>query len=480
VAEVTYQPRFETGPMLERLCQVLGARRAVLWDIDAAEDVAYPRLASGGPAPLPVVLTGDPIRWAWEEALSLRLETPPRWASGGARACVVPLEAGGGAAAVLTLEYDGEVPFPSAHVLEEGAAQLRAFLAMQQETARAALTRERFGAVADLLRRLPREQEPARFARDLASAAARLVGASGGAVALWEEDVGRILALVGEDGGPHLDAVFGPMECEMAIAASTAATLWRERGRGEGARLPIGAPGERWHAEPRSVALLPLPDPVTGVVGVLALWSAAPASIDREGVEVLEMVAPYAAMQLQQTRLYAPLREYAERDALTGLHNRRIFEERLEKEEAHFHRYHRPVALLVLDVDHFKRINDTHGHEAGDAVLRTLGALLQGTVRAADLAARLGGEEFVVLHPETPLAGALEIAERLRRQVEGHTFEWQGTTIPVRISVGVSACSECTPLPSTLLRSADAALYASKHGGRNRVTAAPFATVDPR
>lgn len=146
----------------------------------------------------------------------------------------------------------------------------------------------------------------------------------------------------------------------------------------------------------------------------------------------------------------------------------------MQREEEHFLRYRRPISLLILDVDHFKRINDTFGHPAGDAVLKALASLLRSTVRGADLVARLGGEEFVVLLPETPLTGAVEIAQRLRRQVETMIVEWQSTPIEVRISVGVAACPECTSSPGALLDAADAALYASKRAGRNQVTAAPY------
>jgi len=440
-------------------------------------DRARPRLASGGAPPPAVPLTGDPLRWAWEEALPLRLETPPRWAAGSHRACVVPLDPTGERAAILTLEYDAHTAFPTAQALEEAATRLKTFLEMQQQEARAVATRERFGIIAEVLRRLPREIEAEAFARELANAAVRIAEATGGAVALWEQEVGHVLAVVGEDGGPHVDAVFGPLESEMALAARNASTLVRERTR-DTATLPVAAPGERWHAEPRGLVVVPLEDTANRVVGILAVWNADSAYIDPDVVEVLETLAPYAALQLQQARLLGKMREHAERDALTGLHNRRVFEQRLASENALFGRYRRPIALLILDVDHFKRINDTLGHEAGDAVLRALGGLLRNSIREVDLAARLGGEEFVVLLPETTLAAAREIAERLRKSVEAQPVEWRGKTIEVRISVGVAACPESVGEPRHLVRVADEALYRSKAEGRNRVTVAGPGTVD--
>jgi diguanylate cyclase (GGDEF)-like protein len=464
----------ELAATLERVRNSLGSWRAVLWEIDAEADRARPRLVSGGAWPPTVGLTGDPMRLAWDESLTLRLETPPRWAIGSSRACIVPVERPGEYSAILTLEYRDNNLFPTAQALEETAAQLRAYLDMQREAARATAAREQFSTIVALLRRLPQKFEPEEFAAELARATREFTGMSGAAVARWEQDVGHLLALDSDDGGVPLGTAFGSLESEMAIAIRNVTTLIRQRGRGEGNLLPIIAPGERWHAEPRTIAVIPLHGMATGMVGVLALWSAEPMRIDNDQIEILQMVAPYAAMQLHQIQIYRPLREFAERDALTGLYNRRVFDDRMKSEEAHFLRYRRPTALLVLDVDHFKAINDSLGHEAGDAVLRALGSLLRAAVRGADLVARLGGEEFVVLLPETALAGALEIAQRLRRQVETMVVEWQGSTIEVRVSVGVAACPECAPSPQALLTAADAAVYASKNAGRNRVTAAPY------
>lgn len=464
----------ELSAALDRARVTLGGWRAVLWEVDVEADRARPRLVSGGPWPMAVPLTGDPILLAWEDSLTLRLETPPRWASGSARACIVPIERPGEFTAILTVEYQEDTLFPTAQLLEETAAQLRAFLDMQREAALATAARERFSTIVALLRRLPQRTDAEGFAQELAAAARDFTGFSGAAVARWEEDVGHLIAIDGDDGTIAPGTVIGAMESEMAFAARHVTTIIRQRELGETGTLPVIAPGERWHARPRTIIIVPLHGMANGVVGVLALWNAEPVRIDPDEIEILQMAAPYAAMQLHQIQVYGPLKEFAERDALTGLYNRRVFDDRMQVEEAHFLRYRRPTALLILDVDHFKRINDTYGHEAGDAVLKALGGLLRAAVRGSDLVARLGGEEFVVLLPETPLAGALEIAQRLRQQVEAMVVEWQGRGIPVRISVGVAACPECASSPATLLQAADAALYASKEAGRNRVTAAPY------
>lgn len=464
----------ELKAALERVRISLGGWRAVLWEVDTEADRAWPRLVSGGARPPAVVLTGDPLRLARDDALTLRLETPPRWASGASRVCIVPLTRPGEYDVLLTIEYLADGLFPAAQLLEETAAQLRAFLDMQREAARASAAREHFGKIVTLIRRLPQHAEPVEFAKELAEAAREITGMSGAAVARWDHDVGHLLACVGTDGGMPPGATFRGLESEMALAVAQITTLIRQRERGEWGVLPIIAPGERWLAEPRTVYVVPLHSISSGIEGVLALWHTEPVRAEPASVEIIELLAPYAAMQLHQIHAYGALQRLADHDALTGLLNRRVFEERMQREEEHFLRYRRPTSLLILDVDHFKRINDTFGHAAGDAVLKALASLLRSTVRGADLVARLGGEEFVVLLPETPLAGAVEIAQRLRREVETMIVEWQSTPIEVRISVGVAACPECTSSPSALMTAADAALYASKNAGRNQVTAAPY------
>lgn len=191
--------------------------------------------------------------------------------------------------------------------------------------------------------------------------------------------------------------------------------------------------------------------------------------IGRRGVIRVGIGGPDDA--LVSRKLY----ERAVRDRLTGLYNRSFFDERLEAEHGSAWRHGLPLALIMLDIDHFKQVNDTWGHEAGDAALRAVGALLEAAVREVDIAARFGGEEFVVLLPETTMDGAKEFAERLRRRVEDEVVTWKDQVIPLSVSLGVSAVPECVTDPAELLQSADAALYQAKIAGRNRVVTATSA-----
>jgi len=160
------------------------------------------------------------------------------------------------------------------------------------------------------------------------------------------------------------------------------------------------------------------------------------------------------------------------------VHNRRYFESRCLEEVQAARRSKLPLVCLLLDVDHFKRINDTHGHPAGDAVLRYVARLIRAQLRGSDVVARYGGEEFVMLLPATPLAAALDTAERIRRVIAAQSMPVQ-TAEPLRITVSIGAAllpgegeADAAVSAAALVQRADQALYAAKQGGRNRVLAA--------
>ena len=158
------------------------------------------------------------------------------------------------------------------------------------------------------------------------------------------------------------------------------------------------------------------------------------------------------------------------RDGLTRTYNKKFFQDRLETEFAYARRHKTMLSLVMYDVDYFKRVNDTYGHLAGDAVLVHLARITQATIRTEDVLARYGGEEFAIICRGTPLVNAGVLGERLRARVEVENFDYQGTRLPVTISVGVAALPEANvATPSELVRDADSALYEAKKSGRNRV-----------
>ncbi len=159
-------------------------------------------------------------------------------------------------------------------------------------------------------------------------------------------------------------------------------------------------------------------------------------------------------------------------DALTGMRNRRYFLEGAEAEFSRAKRHSRNLSLLLIDVDHFKEINDTHGHAAGDAALKSLARVCRRSMREVDIVGRIGGEEFAIAMPEAELASARAAAERLRRQIAEEELSFDGKAIRITISVGVSAAEPRDMSIEQIMRRADQALYQAKGGGRNRVVVA--------
>jgi diguanylate cyclase (GGDEF)-like protein len=166
-------------------------------------------------------------------------------------------------------------------------------------------------------------------------------------------------------------------------------------------------------------------------------------------------------------------------DFLTGLANRRSFMARLEAELARLKRFDiERAAILMLDLDHFKRVNDSHGHAAGDAVLKHFAALLRAELRKIDTGGRLGGEEFAILLIGADLAAAELSAERLRRRIAATPLDFAGQSIAVTVSIGIATLAPGDASADAALRRADAALYAAKQAGRNRVCASPDPTPE--
>ncbi|MBW2523903.1 MAG: diguanylate cyclase [Deltaproteobacteria bacterium] len=158
-------------------------------------------------------------------------------------------------------------------------------------------------------------------------------------------------------------------------------------------------------------------------------------------------------------------------DGLTQIHNKRYLYEALERELIRGRRHGRHLAVLMFDIDHFKRINDVHGHLAGDFVLKELARIIQSCIRRDEVFARYGGEEFCIILPETAIDGAVELGERLRVLVEQHEFVFQQDNIKVTISVGCAQLGEDIRNASELLKRSDERLYEAKNSGRNRVCA---------
>ena len=475
--------------VLQAISGRMAAARVVLWRRGEAR--LEPVLSTRHPPPS-LSLQGQPLAWALDQRQSLRLDEPPVWALGPLAALPFQLRGAGGAdgeegedvllsvevaphegAGVEAASADargerhlGELP--PERDLRTAATILARVLELSRREQRVASAHARADRVLDFLRNLSRDPEGGEFHQELADAAVELTGAAGAAVASWEGESGQVLARVGAAGGPAPGTWFGVMEGDLALTARAGSALHRDHHTAR--PLPLAEPGERWRDRPRYTSIVPLRSAVGETAGLIAAWGPTPP--ERDGLELLEGLGALLTLQLHHSTHLARFRQRAVEDALTGLANRGALEERIERERRRFHRYRRPVALLVLDLDHFKRINDTYGHPAGDAVLARVADILRAATRETDFPARYGGEELVILMEETMRTQAADVAERIRTTIAETAFQWNDAVLPVSASVGVSACPECVEDPGELMRSADAALYASKEAGRNRVTVA--------
>jgi diguanylate cyclase (GGDEF)-like protein len=208
------------------------------------------------------------------------------------------------------------------------------------------------------------------------------------------------------------------------------------------------------------------------VVGVIALRPTEPGLRDPGVVEVMETLAMHAGSAIESARLHQQTEERSKVDPLTTLLNRRRLDEDLHDEIRRSARYDRPLAFLMLDVDHFKRFNDTHGHTAGDVALQAVAEVMRAAVRTTDSVYRYGGEEFAILLRETGVAGARDLAERLCQRL-AQRFQDEPEPRRITASIGVAEFDPAKPTAGALVEAADRALYEAKGAGRNRVVAAP-------
>ncbi len=187
-----------------------------------------------------------------------------------------------------------------------------------------------------------------------------------------------------------------------------------------------------------------------------------------DDIRVLKILCNQAAVAIENARVYERLEQLAATDSLTGLFNRRYFHQALEREVARVGRREASVALILLDIDHFKNLNDTYGHPMGDVVLKKVGEILRGALRKGDVLARYGGEEFVILLPEATYRGTGDFAERIRKSISTAALHPAGGRRKVTVSVGWSIFPEDTESSKKLVELADRALYFAKDTGRNR------------
>ncbi len=216
---------------------------------------------------------------------------------------------------------------------------------------------------------------------------------------------------------------------------------------------------------------LTLPLTVEGeILGCLSLNSDQPNAFDAQDLQFLSVIGYQMAATLKHFQRFSSIKNIAIYDTLTGLYNRRYFEERLGVDAQKSFYSRTPLSLVMVDIDHFKKINDTFGHTEGDQVLCKISSLLKTSVRKKDTVARYGGEEFILILPEAGLEESFVIAERIRRQVENTSFEVGQAQVNLTLSMGISNFpSHRAKSKEDLVKMADQALYDAKRGGRNKV-----------
>jgi diguanylate cyclase (GGDEF)-like protein len=205
-------------------------------------------------------------------------------------------------------------------------------------------------------------------------------------------------------------------------------------------------------------------------LGTLVLGSRRRHAFGESVRPTLEVLASHVAVSLANARMFKRLEEMATTDGLTGLLNKRALMEMATQKIKSSARFKKPLSVMICDIDHFKKVNDSYGHDVGDVVIKGMGDVLRRVKRDTDVVGRFGGEEFVVVCEETDSEGAALLAERIRSEVEAAKFHTEQGTLAVTCSVGVATYPHVGRDWDSLFKAADAALYASKRGGRNRVT----------
>ena len=204
------------------------------------------------------------------------------------------------------------------------------------------------------------------------------------------------------------------------------------------------------------------------LLGILVLLMNMRDALSPQQRELLEVLCNQASASLANAKFHAEIERLAISDGLTGLFNHRHFQERLTQEMRRLERLPGSLSVLIIDIDYFKRVNDTYGHPVGDAVLQGVADIITATIREIDIAARYGGEEFAVILPGTEARGAMKMAERLRKTVMEEKYSGEGDTFRVTVSIGVAAYPDGISSKEELIDRADKALYHAKRSGRNQ------------
>ena len=327
-------------------------------------------------------------------------------------------------------------------------------------------------ALLEAVQRLQGDRSGEGLARALCETALNVSGARGALLVRWdhEADTGELHYATEGTGIRSLTPLDPSSVVAEACRSGMLQVLEDARGAASGQAL-YGA--TRVIREPGSVAIIPIAKDGR-TIGALVLEAEEPGDLTPDEARPLTVLGAVVAGSLELAWSYAEVDLRARTDPLTGLWNRLHFGEQLQRTLTEAEDKGQPVSLVLVDIDHFKKVNDSFGHEAGDAVLRHVSRILQEGVRTGDICVRYGGEEIALLMSQTDSAHAEEIAERLRARIEGTLVRHGPAEISVTASFGVASYPETVKVRDQLFPAADKALYIAKHDGRNCVRSKPL------
>jgi diguanylate cyclase (GGDEF)-like protein len=453
---------------------VAGAEEAIFWRWSAERDALMPvAWSSEGPRPahFDVAEWGPLVQWSAETGVVQTVGQDEMVFVGAA--CVRHDEELLG---VLSLTHHTGLALQRTALKEwlpRLAAQLASFHELMGMRRRYAGHMRQSQALLDAVQRLQGDKSGEGLARSLCETALDVSGARGAALIRWDAD--------GDTGELHYATEGTGLRNHSPLdPASVVATVCRTgrlhvledaRGAASGQALYGIA---RVIREPGSVAIIPITREGRSL-GALVLEADEPGAFTQEEARPLTILGAVVSGSLELAWSFAEVDRRARTDPLTGLFNRLHFGEQLQRmlNEADREKHGQPLSLVVIDVDHFKKVNDSWGHEAGDAVLKHVARILQEGVRTVDICVRYGGEEIAILMGQTSSDAAVEVAERLRARIAETPLRHGGASIPVTASFGVAAYPETVKVRDQLFPAADKALYIAKHEGRNCVRSKP-------
>lgn len=463
----------ELRPYLVDVARQHGAVEVTLWRHAGGDGAVLEIVASSGDGTPPVAASWGtaPERAlvAWSAAEQMvgfeRRDGEPRIAI-----CPVRFASGEPAGAIVLATAEGFTTTRDAlrDWLPRHAAQvgrLTSLFATRNEVAR----QSRFTrALLRIARDLQRAHEPDALERSLCDYAVEVTGGEFAILLRWDatQRVGRVAAFSAQAPRAMREGTVTPGSVAGAACLEGSASFWEdarflaERGgllRDDDGGVVAG-----------SMAVLPMMRG-TAAMGALVVGASRPGVLRALEIRNGSVLSALAVNALEASWELAETSRRSRTDALTGLWNRRHFDEQLERVLNETDRFGGSCALVICDLDYFKKVNDTYGHDAGDAVLQQVAGVLRDGVRTVDIYARLGGEELALILPQTSREGAVELAERLRQRVAATVVSHDGVTIQVTVSMGVAIYRAGGDAKGGLFKRADENLYAAKHQGRNRV-----------